>query len=292
MKRILTLAALAAITLAASAQDLQKATELAKQANEALMNSDFKTAIDNFTAAAGEAAQCTEEEAAALMASCKTGIAQANYSLANNLISDGKLEEAIAQLETTVKASAEAEEQELIQKSEEKTLQLHKAIANAKIKAASAEADAAAKAAAYKDAIAHLDAVLAKEAEDGKVFIQKGQVLGAMGDKAAAVESFLKAKELGEDKAADKQLSTIFLKEASAKLKAKDLKGAIDAAMKSNEYLESANAYKIAGTAANSLKDIASAEKYLSKYLELAPNAKDAAQIKAAVAALQAALSK
>ena len=47
MKRILTLAALAAITLAASAQDLQKATELAKQANEALMNSDFKTAIDN-----------------------------------------------------------------------------------------------------------------------------------------------------------------------------------------------------------------------------------------------------
>ena len=84
----------------------------------------------------------------------------------------------------------------------------------------------------------------------------------------------------------------ISFREAASKLKAKDFKGAVTAALKSNEYLESATAYKIAGTASNALKDIPAAEKYLSKYLELAPDAKDAEQIKAAVAALRAALKK
>lgn len=293
MKRILMLAAIAAISAsAAMAQDFEKATNLAKQANEALVNGDSKTAIDNFTAALTEAGQCTEEEASSLIENCKKGIAQANYSQANKLIENGSLEEAIAQLAATVTAAEESGDSDLIEKAVEKTQQLHQAIANAKIKAAGAEADPAAKAAAYKNAIEHLDAVLAKEPENGKAFLQKGQVLSAIGDRAGAVETFLKAKELGQETAANKQLSTIFLKDAAAKLKAKDFKGAVEAALKSNEFLESANAYKIAGTAANGAKDIAAAEKYLSKYLELAPDAKDAAQIKTAVAALQAALKK
>lgn len=293
MKRILVLAAIAAISAsAAMAQDFEKATNLAKQANEALVNGDSKTAIDNFTAALTEAGQCTEEEASSLIENCKKGIAQANYSQANKLIENGNLEEAIAQLAATVTAAEESGDSDLIEKAVEKTQQLHQAIANAKIKAASAEADPAAKAAAYKNAIEHLDAVLAKEPENGKAFLQKGQVLSAIGNRAGAVETFLKAKELGQEAAANKQLSTIFLKDAASKLKAKDFKGAVEAALKSNEFLESANAYKIAGTAANGAKDIAAAEKYLSKYLELAPDAKDAAQIKTAVAALQAALKK
>lgn len=293
MKRILVLAAIAAISAsAAMAQDFEKATNLAKQANEALVSGDSKTAIDNFTAALTEAGQCTEEEASSLIENCKKGIAQANYSQANKLIENGNLEEAIAQLAATVTAAEESGDSDLIEKAVEKTQQLHQAIANAKIKAAGAEADPAAKAAAYKNAIEHLDAVLAKEPENGKAFLQKGQVLSAIGNRAGAVETFLKAKELGQEAAANKQLSTIFLKDAASKLKAKDFKGAVEAALKSNEFLESANAYKIAGTAANGAKDIAAAEKYLSKYLELAPDAKDAAQIKTAVAALQAALKK
>lgn len=293
MKRILMLAAIAAISAsAAMAQDFEKATNLAKQANEALVNGDSKTAIDNFTAALTEAGQCTEEEASSLIENCKKGIAQANYSQANTLIENGNLEEAIAQLAATVTAAEESGDSDLIEKAVEKTQQLHQAIANAKIKAASKEADPAAKAAAYKNAIEHLDAVLEKEPENGKAFLQKGQVLSAIGNRADAVETFLKAKELGQETAANKQLSTIFLKDAASKLKAKDFKGAVEAALKSNEFQESANAYKIAGTAANGAKDIAAAEKYLSKYLELAPDAKDAAQIKTAVAALQAALKK
>ncbi len=293
MKKIALLltAAIAGISLA-GAQDFQKATELAKQANEALTGGNAQTAIELFQTAATEASQCSEEGAAGLVENCKTGLAQSYYSYANTLIEEGKLDEAIGQLASAAKVAAEVGEEDLAQKAEEKTTQLHQAIANAKIKAAGAEKDAAAKLSTYKEAIQHLDEVLAKEIDNAKAYLQKGQVLSAINEKAQAVESYLKAAELGMADAANKQLSIIFLKEAAAKLKAKDLKGAVTAALKSNEYLESANAYKIAGTASNALKDIPAAEKYLSKYLELAPNAKDAEQIKAAVTALRAALNK
>ena len=293
MRKILVLAAVAAISaISVMAQDFAKATDLAKQANDALVGGDFQTAINDFAAAAAEAAQCSEEECAALIENCKKGIAQANYSLANSLIENGSLKEALEQLAVTAGAAEEAGEAELAEKAAEKTLQLHQAIANAKIKAAPKETDPAIKVATYKEALTHLDAVLEKETDNGRALLQKGQVLNAIGERVAAVESFLKAKECGQEEAADKQLSIIFLKDAAAKLKAKDFSGAVEAALKSNEFKESANAYKIAGTAANGAKDIAAAEQYLSKYLELAPDAKDAAQIKAAVTALQAALKK
>lgn len=275
-----------------SAQDFQKVTELAKQANEELVGGNAQAAINNFKAAIDGAASCTEDGVADLVANCKKGIALANNSLANTMIEGGQLEEALKQLEATMAAAVEAGDEELAQKVDQKTTQLHQALANAKINAAKTAADPATKVATYKEALAHLDIALEKDGENGKLYLQKGQILGSIGDKAAAVESFLKAKELGMETVADKQLSTIFVKEAAAKLKAKDFKGAIDAAMKSNEYFESANAYKIAGTAANGMKDLEHAAEYLGKYIELAPNAKDVEQMKAAVAAIKANIGK
>ena len=60
---------------------------------------------------------------------------------------------------------------------------------------------------------------------------------------------------------------------------------AIANADKSNAYLENATAMKVAGTAASQLKKNEDAIKYLEKYLELSPNAKDAAQMKYTIAA-------
>lgn len=276
----------------ALAQDFQKVTELAKQANDELVGGNAQAAISNFKAAIEGAATCTEDGVADLVANCKKGIALANNSLANTMIESGQLEEAVKQLETTMAAAIEAGDEELALKVDQKTTQLHQALANAKIKSASTSADPAVKVAIYKEALTHLDAALAKDGENAKLYLQKGQVLGSIGDKAGAVENFLKAKELGKESEANKQLSTIFVKEAAAKLKAKDFKGAIDAAMKSNEFLESATSYKIAGTAANGMKDLEHAAEYLSKYIELAPNAKDVEQMKAAVAAIKANLGK
>ena len=77
----------------------------------------------------------------------------------------------------------------------------------------------------------------------------------------------------------------MFVQQAAALLKAKNYQGAVDAALKGNDYLENATAMKVAGTAASQLKKNEDAIKYLEKYLELSPNAKDAVQMKYTIAA-------
>ena len=71
----------------------------------------------------------------------------------------------------------------------------------------------------------------------------------------------------------------------SENLKTKNYADAIAFALKSNEYLENATAMKVAGTAASALQKNEEAIQYLEKYLELSPNAKDAAQMKYTIAA-------
>jgi len=272
----------------AFAQDFSKATELAKQANEALVNGDFATAATNFKEALDQAGQCSEAEAAELVENCKKGICQSYWAASNSLVEKADFEAAIAKLGETVKVAGEYGETEIVEKAEEMVFQLNQKIAGVKIKAASAEKDPAAKKALFEEAITYLDAVIAKDPENAKAYLQKGQVLMALSQSPAAVAAFEKAKELGEEAAANKQLSNIYMKEANALNSAGKLKEAVAAAVKSNEYAENANAYLIAGLASNKLKDLKAAKTYLSKYLELAPDAKNAAQIKAAVDAISA----
>lgn len=284
MKKIIVLAS-AALMFAgiANAQDLMKATELAKQANEALVNDDCETAVNNFNAALAEAQNCTEEAAAELVENCKKGVVIAMYKQANGMIDAGDLAGAIAQLEATGKKAEEFGEDEYVEKTASKVHQLHQAIAGSKIKAAAGEKDPAAKKALFEEAAAQLELVLATEPNNANALMQKGQVMNALGKKDAAIEAFLAAKENGQEANANKQISTIYLKEASANLSAKKYDEAYTAALKSNEYMESANAYKIAGYAAHSSKRFKEAVENLSKYLELSPNAKDAANVKAAI---------
>jgi len=287
-KSIIIACALLLCGSAAFAQDFSKATELAKQANEALVNGDFAAAASNFKAALDQAAQCSEAEAAELVENCKKGISQSYWASANDLVKDSKLAEAVEKLKETIKVSGEYGETEIVEKAEEMTHKLNQALAGEKIKAASIEKDPAAKAACFKEAAGYLEAVLAKDPENGKAYLQKGQVLQALSDKDAAIASFEKAKACGQEDAANKQLSIIFMKEANAFNSAGKLKEAVAAAVKSNEYSENANAYLIAGLASNKLKDLKAAKEYLTKYLQLAPDAKNAPQIKAAVDAISA----
>lgn len=293
MKKFIVLVSAALLSMGiASAQDFEKATNMAKEANEALVNGDFQTAADTFKAALQETEGCTEEGVDVLVASCKKGYVLAQNGYAQALYKKGELDAAIAQAEVTIAAAKENGEDEIAQKAESFKFQLHQAVANAKMKAAGAAADAAGKAAAYKEALVHLEAVLEKDAENGKAYLQKGQILNALGKKDDAIAAFTKASELGLGDQANKQLSTIFLKEAQALNKAQNFKGAVEAALKSAEYLPNANAYKIAGIASQKAGDIAGAAEYLQKYLDINPGAADAAQMKAAVEAFKAQLKK
>lgn len=290
MKKILViLSALAISASFASAQSLENAGNVATEANTALMNGEYQKAIDGFKAALDEASKCQDEKAAELAETCKQAIVTATWSYANSLVKGGDYANAMVQIDETIKLAQINEDGETEMKAGELKTQVLQAVANAKIKEAAAAADPQAKIAAYKEAAQNLDALIALDPADGDAYLKKGQVVSALGQKDLAIECFTKAKENGKEAAANKQLSNIFVKEASAKLKAKDFDGAIAAAEKSNSYLENANAYKIAGVACNSKKDFAGADKYLSKYLEFNPND---AQIKAAVTAIKAQLKK
>lgn len=293
MKKIFVFVSAAIISMGiACAQDFEKATNLAKEGNEALTSGDFTKAIESFKAAAVEAEQCTEEGVADLVANCKKGFVMAQNAYSQALYKAGQLEDAVAQAVETIKVAAENGEEEIGQKAAAFKLQLHQAIANAKMKAAGSAADAAEKAVAYKAALENLKEVIAATPDNAKAYLQQGQIYNALGQKEAAIDSYVKAKELGAEEQANKQLSNIYLKEAQAFSKAQKYNDAIASALKSAEYQANGNAYKIAGISAGKANDFKGAVEYLEKYLELTPNAKDAEQMKAAIAAYKAQLNK
>jgi tetratricopeptide (TPR) repeat protein len=117
--------------------------------------------------------------------------------------------------------------------------------------------------------------------------LRLGMALSQLGNSEAAITALKAAAANGQEANANKQLGSVLLKEASNFLRDKDYQKAFDAAVESAGYAESANAFKIAGTAANSLSKKAEAIEYLGKYLELSPDASDAAQIKAVIDALK-----
>ena len=284
MKKIFVILGIALLSAGAvSAQNFESATNKAKEANEALVADNAQAALDGFLQAKAEAEQCGDEGAAELVESCKQGITLAQNKLANDLIDAGKLKEAIAQLEQNVKTAEEFGMEEAKTKAAEKIQQLYQAIASSEIKAAATDKEN--KAAHFAEANNYLDLLLAAEPDNGKAWLQKGQVNSALGKKDIAIAAFEKAKEFGLEKDAIKQLSNIFVKEASGFLKGGKYKEAIASALKSAEYRPNANAYKIAGVASQKAGDLKGAVEYLSKYLEINPND---AQIKAAVDALKA----
>ena len=119
-------------------------------------------------------------------------------------------------------------------------------------------------------------AILDADPENGVAALRLGAALSASGKMEEAKAAYEQALANGQEKTARKQLSNIFLKEAQAALKGGKFADAISAAGKSNEYLENANACKIAGNAAVKAKDNDAAIANFEKYLQLSPNAKDA----------------
>lgn len=262
-----------------SAQDMAKATETAKIANEAIQTGDKDLALQGFQEALALAQACGEE-GAELVATCKSVIPNIIVSQAKDLIKASSFDAAVAKLNDAIGIAKEYEAADIV---EEATKLIPQAFLQQGNDLLQAKNLPEAIAAYTKSMEADPEGVVTK----GMAALRLGMALAGTGKADEAVAAFEQASAQGQEKLAVKQLSTLFLKKASAALKGKDFKGAIEAALKSNEYVESANAFKIAGTAANSLENKADAVKYLSKYLELAPTAADAAQIKAAVEALK-----
>ena len=275
MKRILiTLAAAVLCAGIASAQDMAKATAAAQAANEALSSGDNALALSGFKEALSLAKECGEE-GAELVSTCKGVIPQIVLSIAKGQLRDGEYDAALQSLADAQAAAKEYEVEDVADEAAGLVGQAYLAKGGALIKAK----DAAGAAEAFQKAL-DLDPA------NGKAALLLGQALAGSGKVDEAVAAFTTAAENGQEDAAKKQLSNLFVKKAQSELKANKLKEAIADCAKSNEYLENANACKIAASAATKLGDNKTAIANYEKYLELAPDAKDAAAITFSVGAL------
>ena len=278
MKRFLL--SIAAILLSAgliSAQEasLQQATELFNNGATAFSSNDKAAALDYFQKAY-DMAKAIGDEGAEIVKNCSENIPKLYNSLATDLIKDTKYDEAIAQLEKAVAAAKEFGADDALANAQKLIPQAQLLKGNALLTAKD-----------YEGAAEVYKAITDADPANGMAALRLGMALNQLGKADEAIAALKAAAENGQADNAKKQLGSVLLKEASNFLRDKDYQKAFDAAVESAGYAESANAFKIAGTAANSLSKKAEAIEYLGKYLELSPNAADATQIKAVIDALK-----
>ena len=274
MKRLfVAVAALALAAGIASAQDYNAAVEAfnlgaqALETNKAEALTQFKSALAQFEA-------CSEEEAADMVAQCKKIIPQTILSIAKEQINEASYDEAVATLQ---EAAAVAEGYGI----DEVVADAKELIPNAW----SRKGAALLKAKDFAGAAAALKEVVALTPEDGQSQLLYGQALMQAGDNDAAIAALEAAAALGKADQANKLLSNVFLKEGQALLKANKAADAIAALEKANSYLENASAYKLIASAATKIGKSKDAIAAYKKYLEVSPDAKDAADVMFTIAA-------
>ena len=274
MKRLFaSFAVLALAAGIASAQDFNAAVEAFNmgaqtlETNKAEALTQFKSALAQFEA-------CTEDEAADMVAQCKKIIPQTMVSIAKEQINESLYDEAVATLKEAATVAEGYEVADIAADAKDliPTAFSRKGAALLKAK------DFANAAAAFKE-------VVAINPEDGQNQLLLGQALMQAGDNAGAVAALEAAAANGKADQANKLLSNVYLKDGMALVKAGKSAEAIEALEKSNSYVESANAYKLIASANTKLGKSKAAIDAYKKYLEVDPNAKDAADVMFTIAA-------
>ena len=274
MKKIAMLIAAAAMTVSvAFAQDINAVTETYNNGAMELEMGNKEAALNYFQSAITEA-EALGEAGAEIIANCQMMIPAVMISLANDFIEADNLDAAMEWLTKAEETANAYGDTNNVTKAAEKRQQVLMKKAAELLKAKD-----------YANSIVIYEQIMAADPTNGRAALQMGQAYNASGDQAKAEEAFNVAAANGQEKQAFKQLSNLYVKKASASLKAKNNQEAYDFAIKSNEYLENANAYKIAGQCAMALGNTAEALPLLEKYVELSPNAKDANQMKFNIAA-------
>ena len=274
MKRLFV--AVAAFALAAgiaSAQDMSAAVETFNMGAQTLESNKVE-ALAQFKSALTQFEACAADEAADMIAQCKKIIPQTMVSIAKEQINESKYDEA---LETLKEATACAEgygQEEIAAEAKELVPTAYTRKGAALLK----EKDFVGAAAAFK-------AVVTLDPADGQSQLLYGQALMQAGDNDNAVAALEAAAANGKEEQAKKLLSNLFLKEGMALVKANKSAEAITALEKANSYGENANAYKLIASANTKLGKSKAAIEAYKKYLEVSPDAKDAADVMFTIAA-------
>lgn len=275
MKRIFLLFAAAVMSVGmASAQDINKAIEAANSGNEAFQMGEYQLAIDAFKNSLA-IAEGLGEQGAEHAGTCKTAICNIYLAFAKNLIKSSDFDGALVKLEETISVANGYGATDTAEEANKLIPQVYMQKGNTALKAKD-----------MAGAIAAYTKVVELDPTNGDAYLRIGRAYAASGKLEEAVAAYETAATNGEETDAKKQLSTLFLKKAQASLKAGANQEVIDYALKANSYLENANAYKLAASAAQKLKNNAQCIEFYEKYLEIKPNAKDAAGVTFTIAAL------
>lgn len=274
MKKIFLLFAAVMAAGVMSAQDINKAIELANNGNEAFQMGEYGLAIDAFKSSLA-IAEGLGEEGAEHANTCKTAICNIYLANAKNLLKAADYDGALAKLNETITVAEGYGAAETVADASSLIPNVYMAKGNSALKAKD-----------MAGAIAAYTKVTELNPANGDAYLRLGRALAASGKVDEAVAAYESAAANGEEADAKKQLSNLFLKMAQAKTKAKDYQGAIDNALKANSYLENANAYKIAASSAQKMGNNAQCIEFYEKYLVVKPNAKDAAGVTFTIAAL------
>ena len=261
MKKVFLTVMVALFTMGVvAAQDLEKATEIYNNAAAAI-ESNKAEAINLFEQAL-EMAGTLGEEGAEIAAQCKGILPKLYISLGKELYQEKNIEEAVAKFRKAAEVGAAFGDADVVEEANGLIPQLLMADANGLLKDKNFEAAAA----AYQK-------VIDADPTNGNAHLRKGQALSQLGKVDDAIKAFELASENGQEEQAAKQLSNLYVKKAVECQKAKDMKGALENAQKSTQYVDNANAQKIIGMSAMQLKQNKVAADAFEAYLAMNPNA-------------------
>ena len=282
MKKFLfSLVAVLATLSGLNAQDVNQATDFYNNAVNFYSAGNLDSALKNFVKAHEIAKQCGEE-GAEIVTDCENNIPVLGNQLAKSLASEGKYSDAVAQLNEVagICASMGLTDQEA--KLKKMIPQFYMQQANQAVKSKN-----------FDEALAAYDNVIALEPSNGKALLNKGQILNSKGDSEGALAAFESAMANGQEKAAKRQISNLFLKKAKAASAEKKYEMALEYSKKAISYDENeANAYYLGGIAAQALKKDSEAISLFEKYLALKPSSNNSQAVRQVVEALKKANAK
>lgn len=261
-----------------SAQDLATATETYNSGAEALLAGNKTSALEYFQKAL-TMAQSLGDEGADVAANCKSAIPSVMLSIGKELYNNKDFDGAVAKMKEAAETAKEYGNEEVLAEAESLIPQVTVTASMEKANAAFKTKDIAGALEGYKE-------VMAADTANGVAALRIGQLLSGTGKYDEAVGYLEIAARNGQTSNATSLLSTTYLKNAAAQLKAKNYDEAVSLAEKANSYKENAQALLIAGQASQKGGKNAEAISYFEQYLEAAPTAKNASAIAFTVGAL------
>lgn len=269
MKKILAILTIATLSAAfVSAQDMESATSLYNEGATALNAGDKEAALGYFEEALAQA-EIIGAEAEELAYNCKRNIPTLISAIGKELAAANELDSAIVVLKRAAEKANEYGQEDIAVEAESLIPQLYMQQGNILLNEKN-----------YTEAMAKYQSVVDINPNDANAYLRLGQAASRAGDIDAAVAALTKASELGQGKAADKEIATLYLSLSNEALKTKDYQGALDNAKKSLEVMPTPTAMQIAGTAALALKNYDEAIANFEGFVAASPNARNIDQIK------------